>query len=182
MAIRFVILGFLQREALTGYDLKKRFAASETFHWSGNNNQIYTALVQLHNEGLVSKEVQEQESGPSRKVYSITAQGQEALRHWLLTPPELPQLRHPFLAQLAWADGLTAVELDHLLAQYENEVYVKLRMAQEQAQRDARQSPPHTPRAEAIWSRISNYWVAFYQHELDWVRTLREEVVERLGN
>ncbi|HUM72145.1 MAG TPA: PadR family transcriptional regulator, partial [Chloroflexota bacterium] len=158
MAIRFVILGFLEWESLTGYDLKKRFAVSETFHWSGNNNQIYTALIQLYNEGLVSKEVQDQESGPSRKVYSITPDGRAALRQWLLTPPELPQLRHPFLAQLAWADQLTAVELDHLLSQYENEVYVKLLMAQEQAQRDAQQSPHRTPREGVLWDQIAAYW------------------------
>ncbi len=178
MAIKFVILGFLEAESLTGYDLKKRFAASETFHWSGNNNQIYTALVQLYNEGLVHKDVQDQESGPSRKVYSITSEGRAALQDWLLTPPELPQLRHPFLAQLAWADGLTAVELDHLLSQYENEVYVKLRMAQIQAERDAQQPPRRTPREELLWRQIGNYWLAFYQHELDWVRRLREEVIE----
>ncbi|GIK58317.1 MAG: PadR family transcriptional regulator [Chloroflexi bacterium] len=178
MAIKFVILGFLEAESLTGYDLKKRFAASETFHWSGNNNQIYTALVQLYNEGLVNKEVQDQERGPSRKVYSITPEGQTVLRHWLLTSPELPQLRHPFLAQLAWADGLTAVELDNLLSQYENEVYVKLRMAQEQAERDAQQLPRRTPREAFLWRQIGNYWVAFYQHELDWVRRLRAEVIE----
>lgn len=176
MSIKYAILGFLDWMPLTGYDLKKQFAASETFHWSGNNNQIYTALVQLYNEGMVSKEVQDQESGPSRKVYSITTEGQETLRQWLLTPPELPQLRHPFLVQLAWADGLTAVELDTLLSQYENEVYVKLRMAQEQVQRDVQQSPQRTPREALLWEQIGNYWAAFYQHELDWVRRLRAEV------
>ncbi len=178
MTIKYVILGFLEWESLTGYDLKKRFAASETFHWSGNNNQIYTTLVQLYNEGLVSKEVQDQESGPSRKVYSITAEGREVLRQWLLTPSELPQLRHPFLAQLAWVDGLTAVELDSLLSQYENEVYVKLRMAQAQAQLDALQSPRRTPREGVLWDQIGAYWQSFYQHELDWVGRLRAAVSE----
>jgi DNA-binding PadR family transcriptional regulator len=173
MSIKFVILGFLEWKPLTGYDLKKQFMASESFHWSGNNNQIYTVLVQLYNEGLVSKEVQNQETGPSRKVYSITPEGQVALRQWLLTPPEPPQLRHPFLAQLAWADQLTAVELDHLLSQYENGIYVKLQMAQEQAQRDARQSPQRTPREEVLWGHITSYWSTFYHHELEWVRQLR---------
>jgi DNA-binding PadR family transcriptional regulator len=178
MSIKYAILGFLSWQPLTGYDLKKQFAASETFHWSGNNNQIYTTLVQLYNEGLVSKEVRDQESGPSRKVYSLTAVGQNALRQWQLTPPELPQLRHSFLTQLAWADQLSAAELDDLLAQYEQEVYVKLLMVQAQNRRNALPAPQRTPREEALWRTIRTYWETFYAHEWDWVRQLRQELSE----
>ena len=37
-------------------------------YWSGNTNQIYRTLVQLHKEDLVAAEVQHQESGPSRNT------------------------------------------------------------------------------------------------------------------
>ena len=179
MSIKHAILGFLNWRPMTGYDLKKHFAASETFHWSGNSNQIYTNLVQLHNEGLVSKEVQDQDSGPSRKVYTITPEGQDALHQWLLTPPELPQLKNGFLAQLAWADQLSSAELDDLLAQYEDETSVKLRMVQEQAERKSSPLPRRTPRERQLGNMIGAYWLSFYQHELDWVRRLRQEMNTR---
>jgi DNA-binding PadR family transcriptional regulator len=176
MSIKHAILGFLSWRPLTGYDLKKHFAASETFHWSGNNNQIYTTLVQLQNEGLVSKEVHNQDSGPSRKVYTITPEGRELLRQWLMTPPELPQLKNSFLMQIAWADELTEAELDKLLAQYEDEVYVKLRMVQEQIERNSPELPRRTPRERQLANMLGAYWLSFYQHELDWIRRLRREV------
>ncbi len=92
MDIKYAILGFLSWKPFTGYELKKVITEAEGFYWSGNNNQIYTSLVELHKEGLVINEVQHQERYPSRKVYSITKEGLSALRKWVLSSPELPQL------------------------------------------------------------------------------------------
>lgn len=177
MAIRYAILGFLSWEPMTGYDLKKRFAESEILHWSGNSNQIYTALVELHREHLVTREVHDRESGPSRKVYAITDQGRSALRQWVLSSPGLPQLRNPFLVQLAWADLLDAGELDALLEKYEEELHVRLLMLREQNQR-TRPAPARTPRETYLWDMIMENRLSFYAHELDWVRQLRRA----LGN
>ena len=69
MSIKHAILGFLSWSPLTGYDLKKRFMGSTTLYWSGNNNQIYRSLVDLHQNGFVTKEVQQQEKLPARKIY-----------------------------------------------------------------------------------------------------------------
>ena len=155
MSINFAILGFLSREPLTGYDLKKRFAGSEIFYWSGNNNQIYRALVELHQAGRVEQTIEHPESGPARKLYMLTDQGRAELRRWLLSPPELPQLRHPLLIRLAWADQLEASELDGLLAQYER----SCGQAADAAPADARAPAP----AGGLWEMISGrHWIAFY--------------------
>lgn len=175
MSIQFAVLGFLSWHPYTGYDLKKAFAASEIFHWSGNSNQIYSALVKLHEGGWVSKEVQVQESGPSRKVYTITEAGQTALRKWVMSAPELPQLKHPFLAQLAWADLLTADELAALLDQYEEEVQVKLLMLRELMRRDP-ETPDRSVRERQIWQSIRQNRLDCYKQELNWVRQLRQEL------
>lgn len=172
MSIKYAILGFLSWTPMTGYDLKKRFEESNTFYWSGNNNQIYKALVELHQEGLVTKEVQHQESLPSRKIYTVTESGRTELHQWLITPPELPQRRHPFLVQLAWADLLTSAELDTVLAQYEEEVHTKWLMVQEQLQRTA-DWPQRTERERRLWQMIGENERAFYAGELAWIRELR---------
>lgn len=175
MSIQYAILGFLSWSPLSGYDLKKRFAEWEFLYWSGNNNQIYRALVELHQNGLVSQEVQHQDSLPSRKIYTITEKGLAALREWALSPPELPQLRHPLLIQLAWAQMLDSEELDTLLGAYEEEVQVKLLMLREQAQRRPT-TPNRPPRETALWDKIAGRWLAFYEQEWDWVRCLRAEL------
>lgn len=172
MSIQYAILGFLSWQPLTGYDLKKLFAESATLHWSGNSNQIYKALVELHRDDLVTLEVEYQSDHPPRKIYSITEKGKTALRQWVLSTPELPQLKHTLLVQLAWANQLTPAELDGLLATYEAEVETHLVMFREQAKRN-KHAPDRAPRETYLWQMIAENWIGFYEHELAWVRQLR---------
>lgn len=177
MSIQYAILGLLSDQPLTGYDLKKLFVESETFYWSGNNNQIYRTLVKLHKADLVTQEVHQQVDAPARKVYTITAKGQAALLDWLQTPPELPQVRNHFMLQLTWADRLDDAALDDLLAHYEEEVRVKLLMVQEQAQRQ--RAIDHAPvnRPSPLQDRITARWLDYYANELAWVQALRRELL-----
>ena len=173
MSIQHAILGFLSWRPLTGYDLKKLFAESEFFYWSGNSNQIYRALLQLHKEGLVTREVEHQETYPDRKVYALTEQGRAALRAWTGSAPELPELRHTFLVQLAWADQLPPAELDALLQAYEEQVHAQLLICQEQARR-GEIDPARTGREAYLWRAVAGNWIGFYEHELAWVQSLRD--------
>ena len=172
MIIRYAILGFLSWRALSGYDLKKLFASAYFLPWSGNNNQIYTTLVQLHKDGLVTNEIDHQARGPSRKIYTITEAGRQALQAWLVGEPELPQLRHPFFLQLAWADQLAADELDELLANYVAAMQTQLLMAQEQRRRKEL-DPARTARESLLWQSIADHWIDFYAAEVAWVERLR---------
>lgn len=188
MSVEFAILGLLSWRPLAGYDIKKMFAGSSALYWSGNNNQIYTTLVKLHKNGLVSQEIELQKDRPSRKIYGITEKGLAELKTWLLSEPEPPQLKNSFLIQLAWADLLNPDELDTLLEKYEAEMQMQLSMLQVQAQqrnlspsgtpRDAyiNSALARTPREALLWNMIQENWISFYQNELDWVRTLREQL------
>ena len=173
MTIKYAILGFLSWRPLTGYDLKKMFLDATFIYWSGNNNQIYRTLVQLHKEGLVTSEVEHQERGPSRKIYTITEKGSAELRRWVLSAPEVPQLRNSFLIQLAWADQLEPEELDTLLENYEHEVQMQALMYQEQKRRNLI-NPARTERESYLWGMISDNWIMFYETELAWVQKLRD--------
>jgi PadR family transcriptional regulator, regulatory protein AphA len=175
MSIRYAILGFLSWTPLTGYELKKLFVESTILPWSGNNNQIYKTLVELHREALVTLEVQHQETHPSRKIYTITEKGRSELRDWVLSSPEPPQFRNSFLIQLAWADQLKTDELDALLEKYEEEVAIQLSMACEQHQRQTH-SPQRTAREAYLWQMIAENQIAFYESDLNWVRRLRHEL------
>lgn len=172
MAIKDAMLGFLSWMPLTGYDLKKRFEDSAVFHWSGNNNQIYKALVELHNEGLVTLEVQQQPDAPPRKIYTITDAGRAALRDAVLSDPEVPQIRHEFLVQLAWADQLGDDELQDLLRRYADEIETEIRMFQERKARK-KGSPARTPREAFLWEMLLDNRIGFYENELRWIDTVR---------
>lgn len=177
MTIQYVMLGFLSWRPFSGYELKKLIADSPFFHWSGNNNQIYTTLVQLHREGLVSYEIEHQEKNPSRKIYSITPEGLDRLKTWLLSNPDPPQFRNPFLTQLAWADLLDNTGLESLLEQYEQEVRLQWLMGKEQTKRGIF-SPARSPRQMLLWGMMNENRLAFYKSELDWIRKLRAKLQE----
>jgi PadR family transcriptional regulator, regulatory protein AphA len=175
MDIKYAILGFLSWQPFTGYDLKKMITASTAFYWSGNNNQIYTALVRLHQEGLVSLEVQNQDYLPSRKIYTLNEAGKSALREWISSPPELPQFKKTFLMQLAWADQLNRDDLDSLMAKYEYEINMRLLMLQEQERRGSNLNPARTNREKYIWNMIDENYRRTYALELAWIQELRRE-------
>jgi PadR family transcriptional regulator, regulatory protein AphA len=176
MEIKYAILGFLSWRPASGYDLKKLMADSIPYYWSGNNNQIYTALTALHKEGLVTNYVMHQERYPARKIYSITEEGLAALKNWLASPPELPLLRNSFLVQLAWADQLAAADLENLFSAYESEVNSQLLILREQARRGILINPARTPREKLLWEGISENHTAFYENELKWIRGMKEKL------
>jgi Predicted transcriptional regulators len=175
MSIRHAILGYLSWKPFTGYELKKLFSDALSFHWSGNNNQIYGSLVTLHKEGLVSIEVQQQEKYPARKVYTITEGGKAELRRWLLSEPELPTFRSLAHTQLAWAELLSGEELDGMLASCERQLSDQALMCRE-AMRRGLEEPGRSERESLIWRSINENQAAFYEGELAWTKKLRAEL------
>jgi PadR family transcriptional regulator AphA len=86
MSLLYTILGFLNIEPMTGYDLKKNLDSSTQFFWHAKLSQIYPTLKKLEAKGLAEVEVVPQEGKPDKKVYSITEAGRQALIAWLNEP------------------------------------------------------------------------------------------------
>ena len=86
MSLDYAILGFLNYQPFSGYDLKKIFDTSVQHFWSADQSQIYRVLARLTEQGLAEMEVVAQSDRPDRKVYHITPAGQAALRDWLGGP------------------------------------------------------------------------------------------------
>jgi DNA-binding PadR family transcriptional regulator len=169
MDLQAAILGFLSWKPLSGYDLKKMLSRSDIFYWSGNNNQVYKSLLELQKEGLVTHQLQQQESLPAKKIYSLTQKGTAELVQHLKADPLAPELRKNFLIQLAWADILTDEEVMNLLEEYENVISDQLRLSQGQAISSANK-PDRSARELFLWKRIHANLVDAYQTELEWVR------------
>lgn len=177
MSIAFAILGLLTAGPRSGYDLKKLFVESESLHWSGNNNQIYKALVELHRDGLATREIEQPDEGPSRKLYSITETGRDALRKWLESEPELPDIRLPILSMLISADLLSADELDRLLGRYAEALRLRI-LGMEELERRGKVPSFGSERQRAIWHAINQRALDVHRAEEEWVRNLRWNVAK----
>ena len=85
MNLETVILGFLNMEPMSGYDLSKRIDSSVGFFWHATHPQIYGTLKKMIADGYVTFDHEIQESGPARKVYTITGEGKQFLLEQLPT-------------------------------------------------------------------------------------------------
>ena len=84
-----------------GYDIIQFLGTALDSTWYVGSSQLYSVLKRLEREGLVRSSVETQEARPSKRVFSITAQGKRAFESWLLSPTEhVREMRVEFLAKL----------------------------------------------------------------------------------
>ncbi len=116
MSLDHAILGFLNYNPYSGYDLKKIFDTSVQHFWTADQTQIYRTLARLTEKGFVSMEKVPQENRPDRKVYQITEAGHAELVAWLSGPPPMGPPRSAPLIQVFFAGELSD---EQILAKFE---------------------------------------------------------------
>lgn len=99
--LKYVLLGFLNLNPSTGYDLHARMEASTAHFWNAKLSQIYTTLKSMESDGLIESEIEEQDDRPDKRVYSITESGRNALQDWLAKPhTTIDQMKSKMLLRL----------------------------------------------------------------------------------
>jgi DNA-binding PadR family transcriptional regulator len=99
-----VILGLLQHESMTGYEIKRRIDSTLHFFWSASFGSIYPALNSLEKEGFVTKK-NLTECSREKFIYTCTDSGKERLRNWLSRPAGKDELRYETLLKLFFSAG-----------------------------------------------------------------------------
>lgn len=118
MSLAHAILGLLQQEERTGYDLKTSCFNQTVAHlWPADQAQIYRTLDKLVEQGWITCTVKIQRDRPNRKVYSVTTSGKAELTRWLQCSQPLPIVRDPLLIQLYFAAQLPNAAIIQLLEQ-----------------------------------------------------------------
>ena len=127
MTLGYAILGLLQQEGMTGYDLKTHcFDQSIAHLWSADQAQIYKTLDKLVERGWITRTVETQHERPNRKIHSVTEAGRAELVRWLQCHQPLPTVREPLLIQLFFAAELPNEAILNLLEQQLVAHYKKL--------------------------------------------------------
>jgi PadR family transcriptional regulator, regulatory protein AphA len=101
---KYVLLGLLSRRPLTGYDIKKTVETRLDYIWDLSNGQIYPTLKTLEKSGFITKKIETKETGPTRKVYSITTKGTEELKEWLALRAHPEVNRYEILLKLIFGE------------------------------------------------------------------------------
>jgi PadR family transcriptional regulator AphA len=116
MSLDHAILGFLNYQPFSGYDLKKTFDTTVQHFWPADQSQIYRTLGRLTEKKFIRMEKVEQTSRPDRKVYHITETGRRELTRWMAAAPPMDPTRSAALVQVFFAGQLTDKEI---LAKFE---------------------------------------------------------------
>jgi DNA-binding PadR family transcriptional regulator len=107
-----ILLGLIQQQAQSGYDLRKLFASTPLGSYSDSPGAIYPALGKLEEHGLIRGR-QETAGLRGRCVYRITPQGLAQLRKWLLMPitrPDVVRKIDELLARFSFMEGILGRE------------------------------------------------------------------------
>ena len=137
-----VVMAMLAKEPAQGYQLRARFdQALGPLGEAINAGQIYVTLGRLEKAGLVARQEDSSAgSGPDRKVYDLTAAGQQRVAEWLSEvswpKPDLAEFHLKLIAaaQAGLADPMAIVDLQR------RELLRRLR----EVQRAAMAEPGHT--------------------------------------
>lgn len=103
---RYIILGLLSHENLSGYDIKKQIDMMISRFWDVGYNQIYPTLAGLERDGMVIKSVSQEAKGPQKHIYTITEAGRESLAEWLALPEEKEYTKYGILLKLFFSSEM----------------------------------------------------------------------------
>jgi PadR family transcriptional regulator, phenolic acid-responsive transcriptional regulator len=153
--IKFILLGFLNYQPMTGYELKQTIDESTAHFWHAYHSQIYTTLRQMEGDELVTSRLVREEGRPDQRVYTITPAGQHALQAWLeQTMTEVSPIKEELLVRLFFSAGrdpqqvLTELRLQRELHQEKLSAYQSI----------AGQIITHAAKEHHVLERDGEFW------------------------
>ena len=114
--LKYTILGLVNRESTSGYDIAKTFNDSVSNFWNAKHSQIYPELKKLVEEGLVEYRIEIQGEKLEKKIYSITEKGRKEFFNWLYTDEGLPpQQKDAFRLRMYFNENISGEQMRRML-------------------------------------------------------------------
>ena len=172
--IKFILLGFLNYQPMTGYELKQAIDSSTAHFWHAYHSQIYTTLRQMEVDGLVTSERQQQESLPDRRIYTITPAGQQALKDWLnQIQTEVSPIKEDLLVRLFFSAQrdpqmvLAELRLQYELHQAKQAAYQAIA---EHIIKEHSQEHPSLQRDQQFWRMTLDMGIRYEEMYIAWLQ------------
>lgn len=127
MDLKTVLLGFLGRGSLTGYEIRRLMQRSVGHFFGASYGSIYPALKDLEAAGLVRSTLVVQEGRPNKKVYEVTAEGRRRFRARLAEgSPADDAYRSEVLMHLFFGEDHDVERLVEMVGRYADRCRAKL--------------------------------------------------------
>jgi DNA-binding PadR family transcriptional regulator len=165
MSVRNAILGLLAQKPRHGYELRAAFEAvvGGDANWDVKPAQIYTTLDRLEEAGLVARASDLGEGAePSRRVYSLTRQGDEALREWFEHGVSTEHQRDEFFVKVMVALASDEADPARLVQTQRAHLYQELHAATSRRER-------YDPKTELAQILLGDKTIMHLEADLRWL-------------
>ena len=169
----YVVLGLVSLRPRAGHELAGYAERSVGNFFPLTRSHIYSELERLCGLGLLEATEVRQERFPNKRVYAITAEGEDVLREWVEESPVICEReRNLFLARVFFADRMEPARLEAILFEYEAQ-------ARERRDRLGDVVERLEARPQAAFRRATAmFGVRREQAKLDWLREVRPLLLE----
>lgn len=127
MSLKFAILGLLEQQGpMSGYDINRTVERSIFYIWNVTGAQIYNALRDMREKGLVLAETVAQDGRPDKHLHYITDAGRAALAEEADAPIRDEALRDKVLLRIFFGNqadpGAMTREIEAYMARIRQEI------------------------------------------------------------
>ncbi|WP_324824739.1 PadR family transcriptional regulator [Sinanaerobacter sp. ZZT-01] len=166
--LEYIILGFLMKEEMSGYDLKQWMANCTSYFFDASFGSIYPALKRLEEKGYIScHEVVE--SSKFKKLYAITDMGKTSFLSWLETPIVFSKTKQEHLVHFYFYQYLPKEKAILNLKTFISEV--ELCFNQLSKQKSDLEEAYDVNQLTFVYSTMV-YGIRYYQFIIDWCKNL----------
>ncbi|OGP84192.1 MAG: hypothetical protein A2Y95_07250 [Deltaproteobacteria bacterium RBG_13_65_10] len=181
-AIHYTILGLIVESPRHGYLIKKILCEGKGRDFGINDGLLYPALARLKREGLIRKEVVQQEKSPAKHIYHATQRGEEEFLRWLMAPEGEED---PFRYDFYWRFGFL-VKANFFTHLDPREISVKLdrQIAEARAKiEDFERVSKSMEERRVEWYRlkIMDFGLGYQSLKLSWLEQFARELRDRIG-
>jgi PadR family transcriptional regulator, regulatory protein AphA len=178
--IKYILLGFLNYQPMTGYEIKQTMDHSVSHFWHAYHSQIYTTLRQMEADALVVSEFVHTEGQPDRRVYSLTDAGRAELKTWLdQSLTEMSPIKEELILHLFFS---ARRDKSSVLAELtlQRELHLKKLneyhgMTTENIEENAK-SYPELKRDAIFWRLTLNMGISYEKMYVDWLDQTIQEI------
>jgi DNA-binding PadR family transcriptional regulator len=189
LKLECILLGLIHlRPSVSGYEIKTIINKSTGYFFSASLSQIYPALKNLTNDGLITFEVEPLVGKQDRKVYTITPAGYQALVEWLSEPLELDASLNAFEDFLLKFTFIGILEREKIAAylnaglehfKTEKKRVLENDLANEKA--FLKIDPVSGQRFVELWSRENQFLIEDLDRKIGWIETMLEDLRKEEG-
>jgi DNA-binding PadR family transcriptional regulator len=112
----YAVLGLLAQTPSSGYQLAQQVDGAIANFWPMSKSNVYGELTRLEERGLVEADEVTQVKLPNKRVFHLTAAGEETLDAWLREPTFRKERRkNSLLVKMLFADRLAMAQIATLI-------------------------------------------------------------------